>query len=136
MSDPNGTYPPDEPVIGLSYPPPPPRAPEPPIGTPGQQAIGDDEEWADEAEEDDQLYADDEYDEAYDPYADDYGGPPARQPLFYVFLALALLVGVGVIVAILAYVRSGDDDDAQVQATATNTTGAVQFNVQIDSPLA
>lgn len=134
MSDRYGIdYPDDEPVIGGSYSPsaapPPPALPqyigaqsgEPYIGDPGQQYFDE------EAGE----YGDDEYDDeddAYEYYEDDYdSGVPARQPMFYVFVALAALVG-GIVVFLLFSVvnNSGGDDGGG--------GGDTKFAVSIDSP--
>lgn len=126
MSDRYDSYPDDEPVIGATYPPPPP----PPAGDVyiGAATVG-----AYPAEEDSD--AEDDYDEGYDDDYDEYGEPyygeyddvpPARQPLFYVFVALAALVG-GIVVFLLFSVVNGGSDDG-------GTGGSARFDVQVDSP--
>ncbi|GMV85327.1 MAG: hypothetical protein AMXMBFR80_11830 [Dehalococcoidia bacterium] len=126
MSDRYDSYPDDEPVIGATYPPPPP----PPAGDVyiGAATVG-----AYPAEEDSD--AEDDYDEGYDDDYDEYGEPyygeyddvpPARQPLFYVFVALAALVG-GIVVFLLFSVVNGGGDDG-------GTGGSARFDVQVDSP--
>src|SRR5436190_5450785 len=111
MSERYGSYPPDEPVIGANYPPPQrPASTEPYIGgaptrsEPPERGIGyerpapprarggapaypeDDDAGEPYEDEDEPAYDDDEDEYAYD--EDDYygGQPPARQPIFYVFL--------------------------------------------------
>src|SRR5690349_8612159 len=125
----------DEPVIGGTYAPP---APPPP---PGPQYIGggpgigfapppdhDEEPYADEAYEEDEYYEDDE-DEEYGYYDDDYdGAAPARQPMFYVFIALAALVGGIVVFLLFSLVHNGKDDNNGGSSAAT------KFAVSIDSP--
>jgi len=99
MSDRHGDYPEDEPVIGATYPPPPPppagegyiggsdSAPYDVLGAVADDWDGE-EGYDDEYDEYDDEYDADSY---YDGYEDDVA--PARQPLFYVFVALAALVG-------------------------------------------
>ena len=144
MSDRNDTnYPDDEPVIGANYapslPPQPPVIGEPQyIGGPGPAyddalAIGSDEEYAAES------YADDEYDEdEYYDEDDEYGyyddeqyedAVPARQPMFYVFVALAALVGGIVVFLLFSLVNNGGDG-------GTPSIGGTKFAVVIDSPAA
>ncbi len=120
MSDRYGSYPPDEPVIGASYPPSVTSAPdEPYISASGYGPQDDD------YEEDDEYY-DDEYDD--DEYYDDgyYEETPARQPLFYVFVGLAALVG-GIIIFLLITLLNGGSDGSKAAAT--------DFKVLIQSPL-
>lgn len=133
MSDQPGKYGDDEPVIGLTYAPPP--AAPPPAGPAYVYRDGDDQaadDWSDEG------YADPAPD--VDPYPyddDDYYAigyeeeQPARQPLFYVFIALALVIGAGVVFALFALVRSGDDD-----APGPAATQHTRFRVQIVAPQA
>ncbi len=114
----------DEPVIGLNY-----ALPPDPI---------DDSEFADDAAADDgdttSYYDEEAYDReerysARDSYYDDgYDeAAPARQPLFYVFIALAALVGAAAVFVLFSVVRSGDDD-------APPATPAADVQVQIASP--
>lgn len=127
MSDRYDSYPDDEPVIGATYPPPPP----PPagdvyIGAASPGAYPADEDW--DAEDG----YDDEYDDEYDEYEESYYGayddvPPARQPLFYVFVALAALVG-GIVVFLLFSVVNGGGDGGG------GNGGNARFDVQVDSP--
>ena len=122
MSDRYSPYPPDEPVIGATYPPAPPLPPSPtePHYIGAATSVDDPEsEWADAEYEDD--YGD-EYGEPY------YNDTPARQPMFYVFIGLAALVGGIVIFLLFGLVNSrGGDNPAPA--------GAVKFNVAIQSPV-
>lgn len=134
MSDRHNTDPDDEPIIGGSYPPtqgyPTAQSDEPYIGsTQGigyaapPAALAPEEDW-------DQGSYDDQYEDEYDEYEydDDYGyddGEPARQPMFYVFLALAAVVG-GIVVFLLFSLVNGGDDNGLL--------GDADFAVQIDSP--
>ena len=118
MSDRYGSYPPDEPIIGASYPPRQSSTPtqdEPLIGGPS----GYDEEWDDEYQDD--------YDDGYeDPYYDDYDGEaPARQPMFYVFIGIAALIG-GIIIFLLYTLFNGGGGTGDVAASS--------FKIFIDSP--
>ncbi len=126
MSQRYGSYPDDEPVIGVprDFPEepiigaPPPGgayAPRPAAYDPADEA-GD--AW-DEADYDDEGYWDDE---AYAPYED---APPARQPMFYVFLFLVAVVG-GLLVFLLLNLLGGGDGSSPATST--------EFAVQIDSP--
>ena len=126
MSDRYDTdYPEDEPVIGGSYAPP--AAPPPPpvyIGS----GIGYDEPVAPDG------YADDEYDDEYYDESDEYeyyddgyeAGTPARQPMFYVFIAMAALVG-GIVVFLLFSLVNNSNNGG-------NGGGDTKFDVRIDSP--
>ncbi|MFN8616171.1 MAG: CARDB domain-containing protein [Dehalococcoidia bacterium] len=121
----------DEPVIGGSYAP-----AAPPLSPPAAPSIAsgigyDSEPQASYAangydegfDEDDEYYEDeDEYDEYYDD-----GGTPARQPMFYVFIAMAALVGGIVVFLLFSLVNNGGGDDA-------GGGGSTKFNVNIDSP--
>ncbi|MGB4863878.1 MAG: CARDB domain-containing protein [Tepidiformaceae bacterium] len=145
MSDRNDTdYPDDEPVIGANYapsapPPPPPIGKAPYIGGPGPayddaRAIGyndpqtegpydddefDDDEYYDEDEDDEYgYYDDDDYEEAV----------PARQPMFYVFIALAALVG-GIVVFLLFSLVNNNGDSGEP------ALGGTKFAVVIGSPV-
>ncbi|MCC7363893.1 MAG: SH3 domain-containing protein [Dehalococcoidia bacterium] len=127
MTERHGSYPPDEPVIGGSTPPAPPRQPGYNAGyAPAPGAPRYDEDWDEYADE----Y--DEYDDGYDddPYYDDeyYGEAPARQPVFYLFVAIAILVGAAAVVALFTLVR---DDGGTEEA---GTPGPVQFRVSVESP--
>ena len=129
MSDRYGSYPPDEPIIG---------GPNPPASSRQGAGVGyappgdrldyedDGDDW--EADAYDDEYADDEsYPARY--YEDDYyGAAPARQPIFYLFLAIAVLVGAGAIVLIFSLVRGGGGGDA------AGTPGPAQFKVSVESP--
>lgn len=144
MSDRNDTsYPDDEPVIGATYAPPLP--PQPPtigepryIGGPGPafddaRATGSGENY------DDGSYADDDSDEDtyYDDEDDEYGyyddgeyedAVPARQPMFYVFVALAALVG-GIVVFLLFSLVNNHGDNGSPAAV-----GSTKFAVVIAAP--
>lgn len=119
MSDRHGSYPPDEPIIGASYPP------------SGGYGTAQDDHGADldaGYSDDDQADWDDEYDEYdEDGYYDEYddGGAPARQPMFYVFIGLAALIGGIVIFLLFSLVNNGGGN---------NSTPATEFKVFIDSP--
>jgi hypothetical protein len=110
----------DEPIIGAGLPP---REPSiPAIGYPGEPyapgSLEPDEEF---------LYEDEYGDEGY--WDEDYYGdaePPARQPMFYVFLFLAAVVG-GLLVFLVFNLVAGGGGDG-------GSTSATTFAVQIDSP--
>ncbi len=111
MSNRFSSTPPDEPVIGGSYP----------------QGYDDD---------DDPQYAyDDEYDEYGDePYDDDdgYYDEPARQPAFYLAVGLAVLIAIGMVFGVLFLLR-GDDNDGGL--TDTPTQVLVGSRIRVDAPL-
>lgn len=120
MTDRYSPYPADEPVIGGPYPPSAPVSTYPDDGGYiGAGAYQDDPaaEWDDE-------YAGD-YDDD-DGFAGYYDDAPARQPMFYVFIALAALVGGIMIFLLFSLVNRGGDD--------ASPSGSVKFNVRIDSP--
>jgi hypothetical protein len=125
MSDRYGSYPPDEPVIGGSYPP-----PGSPIPAQGEPYIGAPPRFEDEAEawddgDDPGEYDDDQYDDDY--YDDGYDGEaPARQPMFYVFIGLAALIG-GIIIVLLFSLVNGSGGGG-------DTPASTAFKVFIDSP--
>ncbi|MCC6266385.1 MAG: hypothetical protein IT300_02365 [Dehalococcoidia bacterium] len=135
MSDRYGTdYPEDEPVIGGGYAPPAP----PPLTPPGQPqyaGTGVGANYEDDTEDALESYEDDEYDE--DDYEDDedsYGyydeyedSAPARQPMFYVFVALAALVGGIVVFLLFSLVNNGNGG-------SPSGGGDTKFAVSIDSP--
>lgn len=136
MSDRYGTeYPEDEPVIGATYspsaaPPPPPPPPQYIGGRPGAPYYEEpDEQYLEDAED---AYEDDGYydeEEDYEYYEDEYDdGVPARQPMFYVFIALAALVGGIVVFLLFSVVNSGGDGEGG------GGTGDTSFAVRIDSP--
>lgn len=108
-------------VIG-NVPAPPVRAPaRSPFAAPpaaGQAYEPDDEDLFDDG-----SYDDDEY--VIDDYYDDQ--EPARQPLFYVFLALAVLVG-GLFVFLLISLATGDDDSDPVSEQAAG------IEISVDTP--
>lgn len=111
----------DEPIIGATY---------PPSDAPGATATGYDESGYVGAPgpNDDQWYDDDEWvDEYDDPYYEDeyYDAAPARQPLFYVILALALILGIA-LVFLLFQLFGGNGDE---------TASTPDFNVSINQPL-
>lgn len=157
MSDRYGTnYPDDEPVIGGGYAPPAPLPPpsqpvyigaigarydEPGIGVIGsgydEPGIGYDEPdsgfhedvgtngYAEVDEFEDEYYEDDDYYED-DGYEDDV---PARQPMFYVFIAMAALVG-GIVVFLLFSLVNNNGTDGGLGGGG----GGTKFAVSIDSP--
>jgi hypothetical protein len=80
----------------------------------------------DEYAEDDEYY--EEEDDEYGYYEDDYDAEsPARQPMFYVFVALAALVG-GIVVFLLFSLVNNDNKDGG------GGGGSTSFAVKIDSP--
>jgi Bacterial SH3 domain/CARDB len=114
MPDEYGSYPADEPVIGANYP-----------ATPTFEQPGD-------------PYGEYEDDEYYDDGEGDYPGyygdgyedeSPARQPIFYVFIALAVLMGAAAIFVLFGLVQSGDDDDP-----AAAPAGDASLKVELVSP--
>jgi hypothetical protein len=144
MSERYGTgYPDDEPVIGGGGFAPP-SAPLPPPGLPqyiggtveteyeeseiGSYSNGYSENGyaEDEYVEDDEYYEEDD-DDQYGYYEDEYDAEsPARQPMFYVFVALAALVG-GIVVFLLFSLVNNDNNDG-------GGGGSTSFAVKIDSP--
>jgi len=141
MTDGNRPDPPDDFIIGGE------SSGVPPTFTPGQRAAGyrdapvigtndnpaggwESRAQSDSSEAGDEFgvigYADP--DAPYDEYYDDdyYDEPPARQPLFYVFIGLAILLG-ALLVFLLFRLLSGDSSPA-----ADNDP---DFNISIDSPL-
>lgn len=122
MSQRYGSYPDDEPVIGV-----PPETPEEPIiGAPtatyqAGPTLHDAEQAFDEWDE--SSYDDGYWDE--EPYAPYEDVPPARQPMFYVFLFLVAVVG-GLLVFLLLNLFAGGGGDGSGSPT--------EFAVQIDSP--
>lgn len=142
MSDRYGSYPPDEPVIGVDYPPAPP--------TSGYQQqpdyIGADGAWAQQgrtvtrapAPQPVEYVDDDDYAGDYEEYEDGdearysdedyYDDSPARQPMFYVLIGLAALIGGGLIFLFFSLFGGANDDDDDPQVLAG-------FKVVIDSPL-
>jgi uncharacterized protein YgiM (DUF1202 family) len=143
MADRFGPTPPDEPIIGGSYPPSGGAPPLPVIGAhepaPGEEIIGyyaapaPEDTWSPPYGETDgydgEAYEDGAYDEGYEYYEDYQDENPARQPMFYVFLALAALVGGAFIFLLYSIVSSGDDEEEPLQVTA-------QFDIRIDQPVA
>ncbi len=137
MSDRYGSYPPDEPVIGADYPPPPPsgysqqpeyigadsaRARQGRTATRVPAAYDDDAAYSDAFDESEEGYDEEYYGEEY------YDDSPARQPVFYVFIGLAALVGGGLIFLLFSLFGGANDDDGATAAPAG-------FKVLIDSPL-
>ncbi len=144
MSDRYGSYPPDEPVIGANYPP----APSPSgyqqqpeyIGAgdawaPSGTGAAAPDQWAPTPVGTDDPYAGeyDEYDEDYDDYGDGYGDEsPARQPMFYVFIAMAVLIGGGLIFLLFA-LFGGNGDDPEVGFRVSIGTPEQNERVHIDT---
>lgn len=122
MSDRYGSYPPDEPVIGASYPPNSPAEPDEPYIGGGVSAPYEDDGYDDQYD-DDQYEDDGYYDDAY------YEDAPARQPVFYVFIAAAALIG-GVVIFLLFTLLSHGGGSS----TPATTVVASGFSVIIDSP--
>ena len=126
MSDRYGSQPPDdEPVIGAPGPPrtAPPPPPRPPVIGGYREEPEETWEYDDEPYDDDDGYGDDD-----DYYWDDfYDSTPARQPMFYVFIALAAIVG-GIFIFLLYSLVAGDGD--------SNDRKAADFKVLIDQPVA
>lgn len=126
MSDRYGSQPPDdEPVIGAPGPPrtTPPPPPRPPVIGGYREEPEETWEYDDEPYEDDDGFGDDD-----DYYWDDfYDSTPARQPMFYVFIALAAIVG-GIFIFLLYSLVAGDGD--------SNDRKAADFKVLIDQPVA
>lgn len=135
-------YPEDEPVIGGTFA----RAAAPPLEPPGtpryigalpateyveeEPTIGyaypdDGVEYAEESEYDDGEYYDED-DAYYD--EDEYDRAPAKQPMFYIFVALSALVGGIVVFLLFSLVNNGGDDGDPAAAAATG------FAVKIESP--
>jgi len=141
MNDRNLTdYPEDEPVIGGTL-----AAAAPPLEPPGlPRYIGaaPTTEYAEEEPTIGYAYADDEmeyaedseygeyYDENGDAYydEDEYDRPPAKQPMFYIFVALSALVG-GIVVFLLFSLVNNNGSDGDPAAAA-----ATDFAVKIESP--
>ena len=139
MSDRFGTgYPDDEPVIG-GY-----GSSAPPLDPPGQpRYIGGappvEEEYIDDEQtigyqgyaEEEPQYAEDEYYDEDDEYAyyedEDYDAAPAKQPMFYVFVALSALVGGIVVFLLFSLVNNGGGEGGGA--------GPTGFAVKIDSPV-
>lgn len=177
MTDDRGRYQPnDEPVIGGPASPPPRTAqpepviggwspePEPPIGAGGGRTpaapteeplepLYEDEEY-EEPYEDEYEY-EPEYDDGY--YYEGYGPPAARQPMFYVLVALAVVL-VGIFIYLLFVLFQGDDkgeprpisraavvidtplsetridvnQELEVRARATSTDEIASFELYVD----
>jgi hypothetical protein len=134
MTEPNSPDPDDEPVIGANYPPPPPRpsAPQPPPFEDG--VIGGYDPSSGDVDDDDAYYEADDYEDE-EPYIDEvpyyaaprgYESQPARQPLFYLFVAVAILIGVGAIYLLYSVV-SNSGDDSPAKTPTTSTTVLVEF---------
>lgn len=117
MSNRFSSNPPDEPVIGATYP----------------AAYDDDNDPQDDWE--DEEYADeDEYDEyGEEPYDDDYyDEAPARQPMFYVAIGLVVVLFAAVLFAVVYFVGNRNDGDTP----AAPTQSQVGARIRIDTPLA
>jgi uncharacterized protein YraI len=114
MTQGDGSHLSDEPVIGAPYIPPSASVLAPREPVIGGEAQYDDDGW------------DDEYDEDYgQPFYDD-GEVPARQPMFYVSIAVAVLIG-GVVIFLLYSLFNSGGGTATSNATAS-------FKIFIDSP--
>lgn len=120
MSNRFSSNPPDEPVIGATYP-----------------NAYDDENDPHSEWDDDEYAAEDEYDE-YDeygeePYDDDYyDEAPARQPIFYVAIGLVVLLFAGILFAAVFFVGNRNDGDTP----AAPTQPQVGARIRVDAPLA
>ncbi len=114
MSDRFGSEPPDKPIIGANPsrtpPPPPPRPPV--IGGYSEEPLPS-ADWEDEGPYDDDYDYGDEDEDYYDEYYDD---APARQPMFYVLLALAAIVG-GIFIFLLYSIVTGNGGDEPKKLT-------------------
>jgi uncharacterized protein YgiM (DUF1202 family) len=129
MSDRYRTEPPDEPIIGGTYPTQRyyPEADEPVIGgdySPVRYAHPEPATptWESEYDDPDEYEDDGYYDEEYDGYRDD--DAVARQPIFYVVLVGGLLVAAAIIAIVVALVGGGDGENVL----------APDFSVSIDAP--
>lgn len=148
MTQTDDRVPPDDYVIGETYPPSAggtgyPGDDEPRIGAtpadrwgrPGTQVQEPDEQdyedgYADEDYPDDGYYEDEgepAIGAAY--YYDDYDDAPQRQPIFYVFIGIAVLVGALFVLLLFNLFNSDGDDDPPVGPTDP------AFNIRIDSPI-
>lgn len=119
----------DEPVIGATYAPPAPPPLAQPVyigatytdghaGTNGYaETYDDDEYYEDDTEDEYDYYEDDDYDDV----------APARQPMFYAFIALAAVVGGIVVFLLFSLVHNSNSNGG-------GTGGDTKFNVSIDSP--
>jgi hypothetical protein len=156
MTQTDERFPPDDFVIGETYPP----APAPVPSGEGQQRIGETpadrwsrpsapvQDFPDEPQEDaydEDVYDDEEYDEqAYDVeyveedarpaigagyYYDDWEDEPQRQPIFYVFIGIAVLLGALFVFLLFNLIDSGGDDETPIGPSDP------EFNIQIDSPI-
>lgn len=127
MTDRYGKHPPDEPVIGASYPPSPSRIPPATGSFPSSSTYREDEyaeeEWDEEDDGYSDRYAEDEYPEEY------YGATPARQPMFYVFIALAVVVGAAIIFLLYSVFK-----DSGEEQTTGGTIPAGKLQTLLDSP--
>jgi hypothetical protein len=124
MTERQRPYPPDEPIIGATYP----AYDEP---EPSPNGFDDDDEGGyigapiGEPQED----WDDEYQDPYDDYYYDdeyYDTEPARQPLFYVIIGLAVVLG-GLLVFLVFQLLGGGD--------SSPSPSDPDFNITIDTPL-
>ena len=141
MTNSEDQYPPDDYVIGESYPPPPPGTePEASSAVPGLIGSSPEDRWGRNApaglvgdedyEDDGEYYEDDEYyeDQAIgDPYYYD-DDVPARQPAFYIFIAVAVVLG-GLFVFLLFNLFRNDNDGAPAIVDDDPA-----FHIRIDNP--
>lgn len=131
MTNRTESYPPDEPVIGATYPPRV-RVEPPPYQEPTYPHTGyddDGQDWDEDEYAYEETYADDEYGYG-DPYYDDE--QPARQPMFYVFIGLAIVLGVAFVALLFALFRDSGDGDGGPGPTQP---ASPRFAIQVQSPL-
>jgi hypothetical protein len=153
MTQTDDRFPPDEYVIGETYP----QAPAPPSGGDIAPRIGEtpadrwgrpvtpvDDTPADYDDDDDdydgepyeQQEEDGDYEDEYEPeigssyYYDDWEDAPQRQPIFYVFIGIAVLLGALFVFLLFNLFDSNGDGETPL--------GSIDpaFNITIDSPIA
>ena len=117
MSDRFSSYPPDEPVIGETY----------PTRYDGEDDSQD--EWDEDAEYDD----DPAYDEEGYGY---YDGQPQRQPMFYVFIGLAVILGAAFVVLLFGVVQRNNNNTNDGTPGGIITQPKVDAKIRVDAPLA
>ncbi len=123
MSDRFGSYPPDEPVIGATFPPRPPDQEGGYVGGPPEYDEYDQpgDEWDADSEGEEQWEEDEYYEDEY------YDDAPARQPMFYVFIGMAALIGGIVIFLLFSLLNNG--------GKSPTNPGPVGFKVLLNSPV-
>lgn len=153
MTQTDDRFPPDEYVIGETYP----QASAPPSGGDAAPRIGEtpadrwgrpvtpvDDTPADYDDDDDdydgepyeQQEEDGDYEDEYEPeigssyYYDDWEDAPQRQPIFYVFIGIAVLLGALFVFLLFNLFDSNGDGETPL--------GSIDpaFNITIDSPIA